>query len=83
METFYKVLFVTLLSVLLNIPFGNLRSKVGKFSKKWFLYIHLPIPFIALPRIFLGVSVYFIPLLLIGSIIGQIIGARYNFRINQ
>ncbi|AWB10760.1 hypothetical protein TDSAC_1420 [Thermodesulfobium acidiphilum] len=81
MEKTYNVLIVFVLSILLNVPFGRLRSKVNKFSKKWFLYVHLPIPFIALPRIFLGISVYFIPLLVIGSVIGQVIGARFNFKI--
>lgn len=60
---------------LINIPFGRLRSKVKKFSWRWFAYIHIPIPFIALPRILLGISYYFIPLFLSG------IRGRSNYRI--
>ncbi|OSS41614.1 hypothetical protein DESAMIL20_1167 [Desulfurella amilsii] len=61
---------------LINIPFGRLRSKVKKFSWRWFAYIHIPIPFIALPRILLGISYYFIPLFLVASVAGQIAGSR-------
>lgn len=64
---------------LINLPFGKLRSKVKKYSWRWFAYIHLPIPFIALPRILLGISYYFIPLFLIASVAGQIAGARIKF----
>lgn len=70
---------LALFAFLINIPFGRLRSKVKKFSWRWFAYIHLPIPFIALPRILLGISFYFIPLFLVASVAGQIAGSKIKF----
>ncbi len=69
-------ILLAIFAFLINLPFGRLRSKVKKFSWRWFAYIHLPIPFIALPRILLGISYYFIPLFLFASVLGQILGAR-------
>ncbi|MGC9168192.1 MAG: hypothetical protein ACP5GK_04715 [Desulfurella sp.] len=72
-------IFLAIFAFLINVPFGRLRSKVKKFSWRWFAYIHLPIPFIALPRILLGISYYFIPLFLVASVAGQITGSRLKF----
>ncbi len=73
MET---LLFVVVLTLLLNVPFGWLREGVRKFSPMWFLYVHFPIPFIIALRIGLGISWKFAPLLILTAILGQFIGAR-------
>ena len=67
---------LTLFSLLLNIPFGYLRSKSKKFSIQWILYIHLPVPFIIYLRSMAGVSYYFIPLMIAAAIFGQFAGGR-------
>ena len=67
---------LTLFTLLLNIPFGYLRSKSRKFSIPWILYIHLPVPLIIYLRHMAGISYYFIPLMLAAAIFGQFTGGR-------
>ncbi|HHN66277.1 MAG TPA: hypothetical protein ENK09_13050 [Nitrospirae bacterium] len=63
---------------MLNLPFGLLRSKCRKYSFKWFLYIHLPIPVVFLARVTSHLDYHYIPLFLIAAILGQLIGGRIN-----
>ncbi len=63
-------------AVALNIPFGAYRATVATFSVRWFLAIHLPIPFIFLLRIGAGYGYSFIPWLFVGAVGGQLAGAR-------
>ena len=74
-----KLLIVLLFAFLLNLPFGWLRRNERKFSFKWFLYIHLPIPFIIALRIWLHLNPWFIPLVILAAVAGQAIGARLKF----
>lgn len=69
---------ITVLAFILNIPLGFLRSKQKKFSLKWIVYIHLAIPAIIALRISLHLGNYVIPIFVISSIIGQVVGARLN-----
>ncbi|MBA3070631.1 MAG: hypothetical protein FP829_00400, partial [Nitrospirae bacterium] len=50
------------LTFMLNMPFGYLRGKTKRFSLKWFLYVHLPIPFVLLARILSNIDMTYIPL---------------------
>jgi len=82
MDNLYILLtFLTLVALVANLPFGYLRENTRKFSFLWFLYIHLPIPFIIYFRKMAGVTYHFIPLILAGAVVGQIVGARYRRRI--
>jgi hypothetical protein len=63
-------------AVVFNLPFGMYRARLRKLSTGWFVAIHLPIPFIFLLRLGLGVSPWWIPLGLTGAVIGQVVGAR-------
>ena len=49
-----------------------------KLSFKWFLYIHLPIPFIFVLRNLAGLGAKFIPIIAAGAVLGQIMGGRFN-----
>lgn len=69
---------ITLLAFILNIPLGFLRSKQKKFSLMWIVYIHLAIPLIIALRLSSDLSNYVIPVFVISSIIGQVVGARLN-----
>lgn len=69
---------LTLAALVLNLPFGYFRVKAKKFSVKWFLYIHLPIPVIFLLRNMAGLGYKFIPLMIIGAVAGQLIGGKLN-----
>ena len=63
-----------------NIPLGYLREGVPRFTVRWFVYIHLSIPFIVGLRIANGVSWRVIPLTLGLAVAGQIIGSRTRRR---
>ena len=41
-----KLLIISSIVFLFNIPFGYWRNNVKKFSLQWFLSIHIPVPFI-------------------------------------
>ncbi len=72
------LILLTLAALVLNLPFGYLRAGSKKLSFKWFLYIHIPIPFLFLLRTYAGVTYKYIPVLAIGAILGQFIGGRLN-----
>lgn len=62
--------------LLLNLPFGLWRSKADKFSVQWFAAIHLPVPVVFILRSFTGYSYKVIPLLLLASLAGQVLGGQ-------
>lgn len=78
LNSIIAVVLLVLAAFILNLPFGYFRAPTKKFSFKWFLYIHLPIPFIYLLRTIAEMSYRVIPLLVIGAIIGQVFGGRLN-----
>ena len=71
-----KIALVLLFTFLVNLPFGWLRRNEKKFTFKWWLYIHLPIPLIIAFRIWLKINPWFIPLIIAVAVAGQAIGAR-------
>jgi hypothetical protein len=76
MTTAVLVTGIAIFTVLLNLPFGYLRKGVRKFSFKWFLYIHLPIPFIFLARITAHLDFRYVPIFVAAAVAGQVLGAR-------
>ena len=75
----YIVLGISALALVLNLFFGYFRGKQKRFSFKWFLYIHLPIPLVAFARVFTNLDYRYIPIFLFAAVVGQIIGARVEF----
>ncbi len=65
-----------LIVFLINIPFGYIRSNAAKFSRKWMMAVHIPVPFIFLLRIFSGFNWTVIPLLVLSDVAGQIVGGK-------
>ncbi len=63
-------------AIAINLPFGRLRARQEKRSPKWFLYIHLPIPFVILMRSFVHLDYKYIPISLAASVIGQYVGGK-------
>jgi hypothetical protein len=63
-------------TLIVNLPFGYWRSSVKKFSPKWFLAVHLPIPFVIGFRFLfsLGFQLYTYPFLVGAFFTGQWIG---------
>ncbi len=81
MSNAYSIFLLFLLTAFafaLNLPFGYLRGKTRKFSFLWFLYIHLPIPFVIVFRLIAGFSMKIVPIVLAASVAGQVLGARLD-----
>ncbi len=70
------VIVVSVLTFVLNFFFGYFRARTKKFSVKWFLYIHLPIPFIFFARVHEGLDYRYIPLFIVAAVLGQIFGGK-------
>ncbi len=56
-------MLLPILIFFINIPFGYWREGVKKFSFKWFLAVHLPVPIIVTARLLMGIKLT-IPLFL-------------------
>ncbi len=70
------VSLICVLAFVINLPFGYLRSRVTRFSLKWFLYIHLPIPIIIVARLFAHLDFRYIPVLVLAAVMGQFFGGK-------
>ena len=64
---------------MINLLFGYLRNRTRKFSIKWFLCIHLPIPLIFLARTSSHLGIGYIPLFVLAALTGQILGGKMEF----
>jgi len=71
-----NLLIVAIIVFILNIPFGYWRANVSKFSRQWFLAVHIPVPIIIALRIFSGLGWHFItfPVLIGSFFLGQFLG---------
>jgi ABC-type spermidine/putrescine transport system permease subunit I len=67
---------IAIMTVIINLPFGYFRKKTKKYSFKWFLYIHLPIPLIFLARVSSHLSYRYIPIFVAAAVTGQILGGK-------
>ena len=76
---FYAILGLFAFTLLLNVPFGYARARAKKYSFRWFLYIHAPIPFIFIARTLSHVQFTYIPIFVIAAVIGQILGGKLEF----
>ena len=83
MEAIYKLLAVTAIALLINIPLGYLRQNCDKFTFAWYFYIHISIPLIIYIRVKSGFGWHLIPLTIGGAIAGQLIGGRIRRRLNE
>lgn len=72
------ILLVTFFALIINLPFGYLRSKEKRLSIMWFVYIHVPIPFVFVLRKYAGLDYRVIPVIVVGAIAGQFLGGRFN-----
>lgn len=73
----YSVLFFTFLFLtVINIPFGMARSSVPRLSRKWGRCIYIPILLSIIARRMAVVSYKFIPLFLVATVFGQLLGER-------
>jgi hypothetical protein len=70
--------FLSFIIIIFNLPFGYWRQGTRKFSFHWFLYIHLPVPFVVWMRHLFHVrlSLAIAPLLFGSYFLGQFIGKK-------
>lgn len=69
-----------LFAFLINLPLGFIRETSPKYSLRWFVYIHLSIPFIIALRLREGFGWRIIPLTIACAVFGQILGGRIRRR---
>jgi hypothetical protein len=74
----YAIFALFIFTLLINLPFGYFRSKTKKYSFRWFLYIHIPIPLIFLARTLSHIEFRYIPILILAALAGQILGGKLN-----
>ncbi len=67
------------MTVMINLLFGYLRNRTKKFSLKWFLCIHLPIPLIFFARVSSHLGFQYVPIFVVAALAGQIIGGKIEF----
>ena len=51
-----KLVFISAVVLLLNLPFGYWRVGAMRFSLRWFLAIHVPVPFVIGLRLVSGIG---------------------------
>jgi hypothetical protein len=75
-----RLFIAAALVFIINVPFGYWRDTVKKFSLKWLLAVHLPVPVVVLIRIYsdIGFQFYTYPILVGAFFIGQFAGARFH-----
>ena len=75
---------VALLVFLLNLPFGYWRASSKKFSRQWFLAVHLPVPLVIALSLYSGMGwkpVSF-PVLVGAFFLGQFVGGKVRLLIS-
>jgi len=62
--------------LLVTLPFGFYRAYTRRFSARWFLAVHLPVPLVFLARFAAHLPYTFIPFTCLAFFAGQMLGAR-------
>jgi hypothetical protein len=78
-NTFYIILALFAFTLVLNLPFGYARVKTKRYSLRWFLCIHVPIPLIFVARTVSHIDFKYIPIFAVAAITGQILGGKLEF----
>lgn len=72
----FAVVFLSIITLLVNLPFGFARSKTRRYSFRWFLYVHMPIPLIFIIRNLSHIEIKYIPVFVVAAVAGQLIGGK-------
>jgi len=73
---FYIILALFAVTFLINLPFGYARAKAKRYSFRWFLYIHVPIPLLFVARTVSHIEIKYLPVFALAAIIGQVLGGK-------
>ncbi len=82
----WHVTLACIITFFINLPFGYFRGSFKKLSFKWFLMIHLPVPFVVLVRhinhlhLTWGLAPFLVGSFFLGQWIGRKIYKKYPFR---
>ena len=69
-----KILCVSAICLLVNIPMGMMRERCKKFSLPWIVWVHASIPLIIFLRLRLHLHLIAIPINIASAVLGQFIG---------
>lgn len=70
-------------ALLVNIPLGVWRVSVRKLSWQWFVSVHLCVPIIFILRHQAGLSIKYIPILILFSLAGHFIGGKIGTKLRR
>ena len=75
-----NLLSVAIIVFILNVLFGYWRANTKKFSRQWFLSVHIPVPIVIALRIFAGIGWRLVtfPILIGAFFLGQFLGGRLH-----
>lgn len=79
-----QFIFVLVFVFFITIPFGYVREKSTRFSARWFIMIHAPIPFIFAFRVCLDIALTFerlpflVAIYLLGQYVGKVLYMRFG-----
>jgi hypothetical protein len=75
---------IALLALLINVPFGYWRAGVRKFSWRWIVAVHAPVPIVIGLRFAAGIGyakpLLTIPVMVAAYFTGQLLGSRLRKR---
>ncbi len=71
---------VAALTALVNMPFGYWRANADRFTRQWFLAIHLPVPLVIGLRLASGLGFHFstFPVMIAAFFMGQLAGGQLH-----
>src|SRR5512146_2651517 len=77
-----RLLTAAAIVVALNLPFGFWRAGVRKFSRRWLVAVHAPVPLVIAVRLLTGLGWHLItfPILIGAFFTGQFVGGRLRRR---
>ena len=80
-----KLVFISAVVLLLNLPFGYWRAGARRFSLPWFLAVHVPIPLTIGLRLVSGTGWHMATFpILIGTFLGgQFLGGLFKQIVNR
>jgi len=74
MNSYLLLSALTTLLVVINLPLGHLRNGHERFAYGWHFYLYLSLPVVVYLRVKTGYEWKFLPVLMCGAVLGQILG---------
>ncbi len=77
-----RLLTAAAIVAVLNLPFGFWRAGVQKYSRRWIVAVHAPVPLVIAVRLLSGLGWHLItfPILIGAFFTGQFVGGRLRRR---